>query len=404
MLTGKNLVDELRKLADKAEKSLWVVSPFIGSWASVERILGNKWLEKKNFEVKLLTDIANKGSICKETVEKFSSRGEVKTLRGLHAKLYIIDDKVLVTSANLTRSAFRDRYEIGILLEDNSEVLKIFNDWWNNKDTKFVDLNDIEKIKPGDFNETNNLQGLKPLWDLPPKPSYPRIKPDKPFDDYDSFLKFYEDFARIYYAKQKLWKTAYRNGYIYCETDSFLSYLYHYEQKPSKGWELRKIDNLSSKEREEQIKLYANLYKKWLSNTDKDSERSRIKTYQKIEKILRSDNIMNANREDIVNVVKTLDCLTTSIEGGSHLIQFLEKNGDNKKILEAWNYLLHNNQKHYETRMLDCFDSKSEYKLNHFGKSAIQELFGYFYYQEFPKRNIPVNAGLRFFGYDVMHY
>ena len=40
------------------------------------------------------------------TLQQFFRRGEVKTLRGLHGKLYIADDFVLATSANLTGIAF----------------------------------------------------------------------------------------------------------------------------------------------------------------------------------------------------------------------------------------------------------------------------------------------------------
>ncbi len=61
MLIGNELVNQLRNLCDKIENRLWIISPFIGSWKGVEKIIGTKWMTDTKIDVRLLTDIANEG-------------------------------------------------------------------------------------------------------------------------------------------------------------------------------------------------------------------------------------------------------------------------------------------------------------------------------------------------------
>ena len=117
LLHGQQLVEELRKLSDSVSKRLWIAVPFIGSPTSIRKILGKKWYDTPSVSVKLLTDVTDLTCIDTETIQLFHDRDETKTLQGLHAKIYIIDDKCILTSANLTNTAFTKRHEIGILLE-----------------------------------------------------------------------------------------------------------------------------------------------------------------------------------------------------------------------------------------------------------------------------------------------
>ncbi|MFZ2147518.1 MAG: phospholipase D-like domain-containing protein [Sedimentisphaerales bacterium] len=90
-------------------------------------------------DVRLITDDMNINSTAYKTVDHFQRRGSVKSLRALHAKIYIFDDHALVTSANLMRAAFFGRYESGVLLSDSDtkSVSDIYRDWWNNKAVDF---------------------------------------------------------------------------------------------------------------------------------------------------------------------------------------------------------------------------------------------------------------------------
>ncbi|MFQ6127782.1 MAG: helicase-related protein [Thermoplasmata archaeon] len=49
-----------------------------------------------------------------------------------------------------------------------------------------------------------------------------------------------------------------------------------------------------------------------------------------------------------------------------------------------------------EARMTNCTEA-----LNHFGRSSVQELAGFFWPEEFPIRNSNISAGLRYLGYEV---
>ena len=51
ILSEQNLVIELRKAFDNANKRIWIAVPFIGSWNSVERITGINWFAKKNIDI-----------------------------------------------------------------------------------------------------------------------------------------------------------------------------------------------------------------------------------------------------------------------------------------------------------------------------------------------------------------
>jgi phosphatidylserine/phosphatidylglycerophosphate/cardiolipin synthase-like enzyme len=57
----------------------------------------------------------------------------IKKLRGLHGKLYIVDDRVLPTSANLTFAAFAQRAEAGVVLQGSTaqSAIALFEEWWD---------------------------------------------------------------------------------------------------------------------------------------------------------------------------------------------------------------------------------------------------------------------------------
>jgi phosphatidylserine/phosphatidylglycerophosphate/cardiolipin synthase-like enzyme len=156
IIHGQQLVQELRKLSYSVTKRLWVAVPYIGSPTSVRRILGKEWFDSPTVSVKLLIDTSDLSCIDTETLQHFHDRGQVKTLTGLHAKIYIVDDTCLVTSANLTNTAFSKRHEIGILCTPNhaQQVIETFNDWWKQSvNVKPDQLNKIFTTKSGSKEE-----------------------------------------------------------------------------------------------------------------------------------------------------------------------------------------------------------------------------------------------------------
>ena len=170
ILYGDNLIKKIRNEFDNATKRIWIAVPFIGSWSAVKKIMGTKWLNNNNLNIKLITDIRNEGFIDSKTIKYFLQKAEVKTLTGLHAKIYIIDNSVFITSANLTRTAFSKRYEICeyFKITDEHDILKVFVEWWNiseKVDSKWQPTK--SNIAKQSDNDAGNTNGLKHLWNLP---------------------------------------------------------------------------------------------------------------------------------------------------------------------------------------------------------------------------------------------
>ncbi len=130
--SAKELSFGLRKIARNVRRRLWIASPFVGGWSAAKCLIDTVWQSDPNVEMRLLTDIENKGWLDPTTIREIANFGAVKHLRGIHAKIFIADDHALVTSANLTRTAFAQRHEIGIFLSNNESapVVSIFEKWW----------------------------------------------------------------------------------------------------------------------------------------------------------------------------------------------------------------------------------------------------------------------------------
>jgi hypothetical protein len=114
-------------------RRLWIASTFVGGWLATKCLIDIRWQSNPDVKVRLLTDIKNKGWLDPVTIREIADCGEVKHLRGLHAKVFIIDDRALVTSANLTGTAFERRHEVGVFLTgaESAPVITIFEQWWN---------------------------------------------------------------------------------------------------------------------------------------------------------------------------------------------------------------------------------------------------------------------------------
>ena len=130
ILSEQQQIDVLRNKCENAQTRIWIASPYIGSLKDVQKIIGGKWL-LPSVKCKILTDIES-GFIRQDTFDEFiDNQVEIRSLDSLHTKIYIVDDWCLVTSANLTGTAFPCRYEMGIASYKISEVEKTFLHWWN---------------------------------------------------------------------------------------------------------------------------------------------------------------------------------------------------------------------------------------------------------------------------------
>ena len=169
---GKKLVDELRNYCDKTMKRLLIAVPFIGGLGDVQRILGRQWIDNPNLSVRLLTDTNEINNFNSETIGMFQKIGEIRHIAGLHAKVFITDGKCLITSANLTKTAFSKRHEIGVFLDEEEAVdaITIFKEWWEKSENVSADLLQSIVTMGSTSKEEMGGNGLPFLWDLPEVP------------------------------------------------------------------------------------------------------------------------------------------------------------------------------------------------------------------------------------------
>ncbi|HEY5125524.1 MAG TPA: phospholipase D-like domain-containing protein [Ignavibacteria bacterium] len=390
ILHNEDLARELRNVFDTAKHRIWIAVPFIGSWNYVERIIGNNWITQKNIDVRLIIDIRNENFIWLDTFDIFRQCAGIKTLAGLHAKVYIIDDFMLLTSANLTGAAFSKRYEIGIKLMNDKSILKIFGEWWDKAEEIENSWMPTKKYVGGNHEpEDSDTSRLKKLWDLP-KIS----RQQNGFTEYALIVNAYNNFVKLYekHAERLIPKLP-----VYQEIDGFFNYLYHeHPETPSNEYMDKPFRIITEKERIKELSKYFKQFKKWLERNPvfEDYRYNFIKT---IHEKLSKSNIRTLTKQDITEVVDCLHCMRSMAINKHKFLNPL--NNDIEVIKKEWESLLHNNTIGLEERMETC-----NRNLRSFGKSSIRELIGWFNPDKYPIVNRNSNSGMKFFGYDIKTY
>lgn len=392
---GVNLAKALRELSDGARERAWIVSPYIGRWPAVTCLLGTSWWTRAAFDFRVITDLSEASNVNAGTLSWLLDRGIIRSLPGVHAKVYIFDNGALVTSANLTETAFTKRREIGLLLttEEAGDIVNAFSAWWAVAEA--VSDAERQKFKASrhfaGFPETMSGSGLKTLWDLPPKPDQNLLtsKQAESAGLYGQFLQHYRELAEIYESEQRMWKDA----PLYVEVDAFLNFLFHEEPKPSEPFKSPASPRqLTVGQREEAVRRHASEFAAWL-NTHPGEKEWRIDRLHAVQDLLAKDVIGSLNMD---GVNKVLDCIHAMGALPWPKMQFLRSDQNTiEAIRSAWWELLFGDGDE-EHRILRCQDL-----LYNFGPSSTQELLGCFYPEKYPLKNSNVDAGLRLFGYPV---
>jgi hypothetical protein len=347
----------------------------------VRRILGSAW---ERVDAKLLID-EESGCLARDTVERFATHRPVRSLTGLHAKLYIVDDSVLLTSANLTESAFTRRHEVGMLFSTElaAELVSVYESLWD--DGHDVDIDKISFSKPNKGSVDEGHKGsLRKLFSLPASIGA-AIGGEGEFADYQHFLEQYGLFAHAYIS---CGGRDHPNQPLYLETDKFLNFLFHHGHEPSKEYDSKKHRVLADATRLKEIRKYRALYREagFPGFADHSPTAKLVRRY------LSKPKIMHLTRAEIKLVSERLNCFGNR----RNLSRFLKGRGnDLATVRKSWSDLVHGSDG-LTFRMNNCKSA-----LFGFGKAATQELLGYYDPSRFPLRNRNTNAGLRFLGYDV---
>lgn len=91
-----SLAKILRSHCNSVKHRIWICTPFIGGRKDVLRIIGGSW-KRNDIDFRVITDIET-GFIRQDTFDEFieSHPNSIKSLKSLHAKIYIVDDWCLV--------------------------------------------------------------------------------------------------------------------------------------------------------------------------------------------------------------------------------------------------------------------------------------------------------------------
>lgn len=174
------LSKEIIKKSNEVKNRIWISSPYIGGEKSVLGILGYKFRSIEDIDLRLLVDISDINNCIYQTLNSLIGFGfQIKTLLGLHAKIYIFDDECVITSANLTGRAFTMKNEIGIALDktESKSAIQIFEYYY--KHGKVIDkFSDSEiskqKMKRGNKNDGNEPgEDTKRFFTIP-EPELPK--------------------------------------------------------------------------------------------------------------------------------------------------------------------------------------------------------------------------------------
>jgi hypothetical protein len=388
MLYGDKLANTLREMSESAQRRLWIYSPYIGSWDGVKRILGDDWCLKGAIHVRLLTDIRNEGWIDPKTFSTFKKRGEVATLPGLHAKIYVADKQIIITSANLTRTAFEKRYEAGIIRNCTTADETYLKFLWKEAD----DIPKSWKPKKQKWSNGHDEQGgsgLRSKWKLP---EIPRGTGDS---SYEKNLAAFAEFRAFYLKHVEL---VWPKSPVYFEIDSFLNYLFHeHPKKPSAVYKDRGRASISERTRIKRANKYHNLFRTWVKTEKSDDAAHREEYHRKVRMFFAPSKIRSATWKDIENALSHVWALHSN-----HLNEFKFFNRGNVtnntllKVRDAFQFLFDDTKGPLSSRFRYCNEN-----LIGMGSGAIGELIGYYYPEQFPLVNNNSLSGLRFFGYDV---
>src|SRR3972149_1283770 len=126
--------DTFVRLLKEAQTNVYLASPFIK--AQTARLIAEHSRRKIDFRYINSFKLANfhRGASDLEALKTLDKcKFKQKSVHNLHAKLFIFDDRAIITSGNLTPGGLRNNLEYGILIQNEmageikSDYLKIFN-------------------------------------------------------------------------------------------------------------------------------------------------------------------------------------------------------------------------------------------------------------------------------------
>lgn len=376
LLSGQTLIDTLHEHLKKANYRIWIASPFIGSLAEFNQILGGNWM-RANINFRILSD-TDAGFIRKDTFDEIQKtiNSEIRSLLSLHAKIYIVDDWCLLSSANLTGTAFSRRYEVGYEYPNIKEVETLFLQLWNI-------ASPVSKIhfKQDALVNYQDGKAFSKKWKLP---KYLTNKTDKFLVKCDKFIEF----AKLYEETTGRNQQMVADGFtLFQEIDYFFNYLYHDDPKqPSQKYKHQAARKLTNEQTQAEIlKYFKNM------PYDKVSEAFRLQRTALIQNLLSPKHIHLLTIDEVKVILSCFHCLSSYPINRTRI----PNNNTLTVIKQAWNILL--NTGDIDSSKIESVKSSIKY----FGDSCVSELIAWYLPDKYPMMNLNSESGMRFMGIDV---
>ncbi len=378
-----SLAETLRKHCDGVKHRIWICTPFIGHRKDILRIIGGTW-KKSDIDFRVITDMET-GFIRQDTFDEFINNhpNSIRSLKSLHAKIYIVDDWCLVSSANLTGTAFSKRYEIGTDDVNLKEVETFFNSLWENKKAKLVtSWSKGKKQSQIDF-EDGDVSYDK-LMNLPPYSAG-----TEKMDKYLAQCSRYIDFANTYEKITGRCQDMVADGFtLFQEVDYLFNYLEH---EVCVSNELTEVQYRTKSSRNSLIKKYFKEISKHYKQ-NRSYELRRVNSAKLVKELTSPSKIETINAEEIRAVLDTFNCFGLGTNMHGHASRFINENSLDD-IRFHWDALLNHGDITGE-KVNECC------KLRHFRDSSVSELIAWRFPDKYPIMNTCSRKGLWFFGID----
>jgi hypothetical protein len=393
VLSEQTLVDTIRSLADKAQYRLWIAVPYIGSYETVQQILGSSWLTKHKISFKLLTDLNELNSLSAYSIMLLKKRGQVRSLAGLHAKIYVIDNSILIGSANLTKTSFTKRYEAAILLSpaESHKAIALFEKFWKTgSKVSDIELQSRDKKRSSKEDEGFN-KGLVTISKLHKTNFIKEETLSKKYLSYNSIVEQFKDFTKKY--QKAIGKRLWSNVPIYYEVDSFLDYLFaHAPRKPSHPYKYKKGRKLNGEEQDAALKRYTALFKEHVR-----TKNNQLRNYKAATGIFRNNlSERRFNKLQWGDIKRMLKHTNSGTSQPINIKKATNPNNNDLRLVRKLLYNLVNGEEQLEWRMYEC-------DKNIFGISnaMMNEVLHFYNPNLYPLINLRSCSGLRFFGYQI---
>ena len=387
-----------------------IASPFFSYSDLVEEILKNDRF------VRLIVVLgpATSPSALQRLINKNNIHIRFFTSSAFHSKLYIFGDKTaLVGSANLTQSGMNSNREIAVEIpcadEAFDNLVMLFQSYWSQAAVLTEEIlkkysqvfganpdstsNPLEKKIKDLFGEIVPAEGIEVGKK---KPSKEKLFLADYQRTYQEFLTAYEEIREIYVADTRRQQPE-KIVPIRIEIDQFFSFI---RDRFTRGKSYEDEPYRISDDRRDFVKSKLD---EWFAQRWKYLNEKIPVHLPRLQRFSSVATIEKASFEEIIDALDVCHSFHDRLRfySGGHAThaEDFKKSNDLKEIKKVIAYLLYGKDD-YITRMGNCIFSP-EYKLNQFGRSAVQELIGWVNKEGIPICNSRTVKALRYLGYSV---